>query len=129
MPKRRSKHATSAAQVAKPAIQARYDAAGMGRRMRGWTPPASGPNRAIVGLQNIRNRSRDVSRNDWSGESSIQKWTTNLIGTGIVPRVGAGTSKALKKNLTKLWKSWVKVADADGVLDFYGLQTLAVRAW
>jgi capsid protein len=65
-------------------IQARYDAAGTGKRMRGWVPPSSGPNRAITGLQNIRNRARDVSRNDWSGASGIQKWTTNLVGTGIV---------------------------------------------
>ena len=47
-----------------PAIQNRYDAAGTGRRMRGWVAPSTGPNKAIAGLQNIRNRSRDAARND-----------------------------------------------------------------
>jgi lambda family phage portal protein len=103
-------------------IVSKYDAAGVGRRMRAWNPPASGPNRAIEGLQNIRNRSRDVARNDWSGESAIQKWTTNLIGVGITPR--------FKDKATKdLWNRWVPMADADGNLDFYGMQTLATRSW
>ena len=53
-------------------IKALYDAAGYGRRMKGWNPPTTGPNKAAVGLQNIRNRARDASRNDWSGESAIQ---------------------------------------------------------
>ncbi|WP_454752076.1 phage portal protein [Cupriavidus necator] len=111
------------------AVKARYDAAGTGRRMRGWHPPTSGPNRAITGLQKIRDRARDAGRNDWSGESSTQHWTTNLIGIGIVPRLRRITSKTRKAQLNDLWDDWVPQADADGVLNFYGLQTLAVRSW
>lgn len=107
-------------------ITARYDAAGMGRRMRGFNPPASGPNRAIEGLQNIRNRARDITRNDWSGESGIQKWVTNLVGVGIVPRLPRDTRKA---RYTDLWDNWVKVSDADGVLNYYAQEALAVRSW
>lgn len=110
-------------------VQAKYDAAGSGRRMVGWNPPSSGPNLATAGLQKIRDRSRDVSRNDWAGESSLQKWTTTLIGIGIVPRFKRVTDKSRKQVLTDLWTGWCRYADADGVLDFYGLQTLAVRAW
>lgn len=103
--------------------QAKYDAAGNGRRVAGWRPPSSGPNVATQGLQAIRNRSRDAARNDWAGESALQKWATNLVGTGIVPR----WSEA--EDITKRWNRWVPLADADGVLDFYGLQTLATRSW
>lgn len=110
-------------------IKAKYDAAGNGRRMAGWNPTSSGPNRAIEGLQNIRNRARDVSRNDWSGEAGIQKWTTNLIGIGITPRFKRIQKKARKQQLVDLWNDFVADADADGVLDMYGLQTLAVRSW
>ena len=110
-------------------INAKYDAAGQGRRLAGWNPTSSGPNRAIEGLQNIRNRSRDVSRNDWSGEAGVQKWTTNLIGIGITPRFKRLKDKARKQQLIDLWSDFVAVADADGVLDLYGLQTLAVRSW
>lgn len=110
-------------------IKALYDAAGYGRRMRGWTPPTTGPNKAIVGLQNIRNRSRDSSRNDWTGESAIQKWTTNLIGIGITPRFKRIKSKARKEEITDLWDEFVTKSDADGVLNYYGQQTLVVRSW
>lgn len=101
--------------------QAKYDAAGTGRRIKSWQPPASGPNRAIEGLQKIRNRSRDTARNDWAGESGIQKWTTNLIGVGITPRWEDA-------DLTRRWGAFVPNADADGVLDAYGLQTLGTRS-
>ena len=60
-------------------FRARYDAAGRGRRMASWTPPSSGPNDALEGLQTIRDRSREASRNDWAGESSVQKWAT-MVG-------------------------------------------------
>ena len=110
------------------AVKASYEAASHGRRMRGWTARSSGPNAAIAGVQTIRNRARDATRNDWSGESGVQKWTTSLIGTGIVPRFKRLT-KARRTALMTLWAKWVKAADADGVLNFYGLQSLAVRAW
>jgi lambda family phage portal protein len=110
-------------------IKAKYDAAGMGRRLAGWMPTSSGPNRAIEGLQNIRNRARDVGRNDWAGESGVQKWTTNLVGIGITPRFKRIKDKARKQQVVDLWNDFVADADADNVLDLYGLQTLAVRSW
>lgn len=110
-------------------IQARYDAAGYGRRMKGWNPASSGPNKAIVGLQNIRNRARDASRNDWSGESGVQKWTTSLIGIGITPRFKRIKDIERRKEVTDLWVDFVAKSDADGVLNAYGQQTLAVRSW
>lgn len=108
--------------------QARYDAAGNGRRFAGWKTPTSGPNAAISGLQKIRDRARDVIRNEWSAAANVRVWTTNVIGTGIIPRVKT-KSAALKKQATDLWDKWVKVADADCVLDFYGIQALATRCW
>lgn len=110
-------------------IQARYDAAGHGRRMAGWSAPSTGPNKAIVGLQNIRNRARDASRNDWTGESGVQKWTTALIGIGITPRFKRILDKSRKLAITDLWNDFVARSDADGVLNVYGQQTLGVRAW
>lgn len=107
----------------------RYDAAGMGRRMAAWNPASTGPNRAMEGLQRIRNRSRDASRNDWAGESTVQKWATALIGIAITPRFKNVIDKDRKKAITQLWGDFVAQADADCVLDVYGMQTLAVRSW
>lgn len=109
-------------------VRAQYDAAGHGRRMRGWRTPSSGPNLATAGLETIRNRTRDVVRNDWAATAGTRSWVTNLIGSGIVPRPKTGNA-GLKVRLINLWDEWSRVADADGVLDFYGLQTLATRSW
>ena len=110
-------------------VKAKYDAAGRGRRMAGWNPPSSGPNLALAGLQTIRDRARDSARNDWSGESAIQKWTSNLVGIGITPRWKRLKNKTRRTEIVDLWNDFAQVADADGVLNVYGLQSLAVRAW
>ena len=102
--------------------QARYDAAGQGRRIKSWNPPASGPNRAAQGTGKLRDRARDSTRNDWAGEASIQKWTTNLVGVGITPRWE-------RDDANEAWARHAKVCDADGVLDAYGMQALATRSW
>jgi lambda family phage portal protein len=107
---------------------ARYDAAGRGKRVAAWNPPSTGPNEALAGLQTIRNRARDSVRNDWSGESLIQKWGTTLIGIGITPRFKR-VPKARKQAVLDLFNDFVAACDADGVLNLYGLQTLVVRAW
>ena len=126
---RPSNASKEAAKAPSAGIMAKYDAAGQGRRMRGWTAPSSGPNVAVTGLQTIRDRARDSARNDWSGESGLQKWTTTLVGIGITPRFKRIKSPARKLAIIDLYNDWTKVADADCVLDFYGLQTLAVRSW
>lgn len=102
--------------------QNKYDAAGYGRRIKGWTAPSTGPLRAVEGLPRIRDRARDTTRNDWAGESGIQKWTTALVGVGITPRWASEIH-------TGMWAAWSSYSDADGVLDFYAQCALAVRSW
>jgi lambda family phage portal protein len=96
--------------------------------MAGWNTPSSGPNNAIGNPQKIRDRARDVVRNDWAGTSSVRVWANNIIGTGIIPR-HLTKDATLKEKLTQLWNDWVRVADADSVLDLYGLQQLVLRTW
>lgn len=111
-------------------LQNRYDAAGRGRRMASWSAPSTGPNESIdSGLQTLRDRSSDAVRNDWSGESIVTKWATAVVGIAITPRFHRIKSKERKKELSDLWADFVKQADADWVLDLYGMQTLAVRSW
>lgn len=106
-----------------------YDAGGSGRRMRGWNAPNSGPNRSLLSAPKVRNRARDAGRNDWTAAAGAQRWVTNLIGTGIVPRAKLIADKAKKKAVAELWDRWVKESDADGILNFYGQQALVTRAW
>lgn len=110
-------------------VNAKYDAAGQGRRVAGWNPGSQGPNKVLAGLQTIRNRARDVTINDWSGESGIQKWTTSLIGIGITPRFRRIKNKARKLVILDIFNDFVASADADCVLNLYAMQTLVVRSW
>ena len=123
-----ARHTASAAQAvpaaAAPAARANYDAAGHGRRMKGWVAPSSGPNRAIKGLETLRNRANDAARNEAAAASAGRVWKTNLIGIGITCR-----PETPDPDLVRLWDDWTPYADADGVLPFYGLQTLATAAW
>ena len=114
---------------AKTSFKARYDAAGNGRRMRGWKATSTGPNQATQGLQTIRDRTRDSVRNDWLSSAGLQRWVTNLVGTGIVTRCNKRIAKTRRDKIERVWNDWMKRSDADGVLSFYGLQALATRSW
>lgn len=114
--------------VAPQASATSHDAAGMGRRMRAWVPASSGPNRANAGAPNIRNRARDIGRNDWAGRAIPTRWAANLVGTGIIARPKTKDAD-LKARLVELWDDWITECDADGVLDGYGIQNMVARNW
>ncbi len=127
--KRTRKPAAIASPVAGPvALAGSHDAAGTGRRMRGWMPSSSGPNRVNHGAATIRNRARDAARNDWAGKAIPSRWAANLVGTGIIARPKTKDAE-LKAMLVALWDDWLEVCDADGVLDGYGQQNLIARNW
>lgn len=117
--------------IVKPStrIKNRYDAGGQGRRMAGWNPARTSPNSAITQIPVIRERARDSTRNDWATASLVQKWTTTLVGIGITPRWKQIKSASRKKAIVALFQQQSKVLDADGLLDYYGLTSLATRTW
>lgn len=124
-----AKARAKAAKAAQPAVATNmYDAAGAGRRMRGWHPSGAGPNRALDGAQAIRNRARDTSRNEWIGAAARSRWGANLVGTGILARPKTA-DKTLRLYLAEIWDAWTAECDADNVLDLYGLQTLIATNW
>lgn len=110
-------------------INARFDAGGRGRRFAKWNPGAHGPANVVKGTELVRDRARDSVRNDWASTSGVAKWATNLVGVGITPRFKRLTAGDRKQKIIDLYNDFVQVADADGVLNFYGLQTLCVRGW
>lgn len=105
-----------------------YDGARVSRRTDGWTPVSSSAN-AEVGRDavRLRDRSRDLVRNNPHMAKAITSLVANIIGTGIVPRADTGND-TLNKRIDAAFAQFVGSADADGQLDFYGLQTLACRA-
>lgn len=105
-----------------------FEAASVGRRLRGWAPGSSGPNALNLGnVHLMRSRSRDAVRNNAWIANGLRNWVADEIGTGITPRSQAGDEQ-FRKDANALWQVFVKECDADGVLDFYGMLALAARS-
>ncbi|MCG5247973.1 phage portal protein [Methylorubrum extorquens] len=118
-------------------------AGGSGRRSRAWRVGSWGPNAAITyALDELRRKSRDLSRKNAFAGAAVDKLVDNIIGTGIVPRSIAARSvvglseeqaKRVKREdaefraaLQSLFLAWTDEADSVGAHDFYGLQAIAV---
>ncbi len=108
----------------------RYEAASSGRRTQGWLAD-SGDANAEIGdaLDQLRNRSRQLVRdNHWAGRA-VRLVTNHTIGTGIVTRSKAGSS-ARRKRLDDRWKQFSKAREIDesGYLNWNGLSRLGFRS-
>ncbi|WP_252177200.1 phage portal protein [Endozoicomonas sp. 4G] len=105
-----------------------YTSAGQGRRSQSWSAPSSGPNNSLTGnLGTLINRSRAAIRNDPWAASGLEKLVANIVGTGIKPKSEA-RDDVFRKELQALFLGWTDESDADGQLDFYGQQALAMRS-
>lgn len=106
-----------------------YDAGANTRRSAGWRAPTASANAGVLAnLTTVRDRSRAATRNDGYAKGIIGKLVSNIIGTGIKP-MSLAADRVLRERLQALWLLWTDECDADGQLDFYGLQALAVRTW
>lgn len=95
-----------------------YDGARTDRRSNGWVAAGSSANSEILPqLSILRNRSRELVRNNPYASKAMRVLSSNRIGTGIMATIN-------DKSVAALWKKWVKVCDADGQYDLYGLQKL-----
>ena len=106
-----------------------YEAASVSRRTVGWYPPQTSPNRNLIeSLPLLRNRSRLAVRNDGYANGVIEKLVTNVVGTGIKP-LSHATDPAFRRAAEGAFLNWTDEADADGLLDWYGVESLATRCW
>lgn len=100
-----------------------YDGAKTGRRTGGWISASSSANAEIgPALSTLRNRSRDLVRNNPNASKAIRSLVVSMIGDGITAKLSDDTAQTL-------WNTWVEECDADGQLDFYGLQALIAQCW
>lgn len=96
-----------------------YEGAKTGGRLS-WNSGNGSANTEISGsLTRLRARSRDLVRNNPYAAKAINSLAGNAIGTGFALK--------LPKPVMPLWKNWTEYADADGQLDYYGLQNLIAR--
>lgn len=105
-----------------------YDVTRNGRRMKSYHPSSIGPNSGLFeDLDRLRDFSRDSVRKNPYAESIISTWVRNAIGTGIKP-VPQHSSEKIREKIIKAFAHWVKYADFDGNLDWWGMQALAFRS-
>lgn len=118
------------APTAKPRGRFSYDAATRGGRNTGWVRVAGQDANGVVGAagRTLRERSRDLARNNPIASAAIRVLTAGIVGEGIRPRANTGLGDATDRRIDELWSEWIADASAETNLDFYGLQTLAVRS-
>ncbi|HZP21447.1 MAG TPA: phage portal protein [Bauldia sp.] len=108
-------------------LERTYEGASVGRRTEGWRIASTGANAEVApALSRLRDRSRDLVRNNAYAAKATQALVSNIVGTGIVPRARA-KSKRLAEAADRLWARFVAEADVEGLTDLYGLQALIVR--
>ncbi len=116
----------TASRVAALTATRRFDAAAGGRR---WSAnPTMGPLNVevLAAAPAIRRRAAYFCRNNPWMANGVEAWVSNLVGSGIRP-VSKHPDPAVRKTIQDAFARWTCQADADGTLDFYGLQAVAVR--
>lgn len=99
----------------------RYDGATTGRRTQSWLAQGSSANTEIaVSLPKLRDRHRELIRNNPWAARAKQAVVSHTIGFGITSKLDA--SKAVQKK----WLRWADTTECDalGRHNWYGLQAL-----
>jgi capsid protein len=97
------------------------------RRLRGWQPPLENINSLVAsGGPRLLARARElVVTNGYAG-NACEAFAANLVGDGIKPSSLIEDAK-VRDQVQRLWLAWTDEADADGLTDFYGLQSMVAR--
>jgi capsid protein len=104
-----------------------YEGARIGRRTDGWVVAGTSANAEIgTAIARLRERTRDLVRNNPYAAKAVQAVVSNLVGTGIMPRA-RGVDAVVNDQADTLWARFAEACDADGLTDFSGLQALIVR--
>lgn len=108
----------------------KYESATSGKRTRNWYTSPSGSNTEIGGsISKIRDRARALVRDNPYAAGILQTLVSNTIGTGILAEPQHSNLAVLARS-KELWNQWADSTecDADGVLNYYGLQSLGFRS-
>jgi len=107
----------------------RYDAASRTTRTSNWNTPSTDANAAIANPALIRNRARDLVRNNPWAARGVSVIVNNVVGYGIRTQWQAPSKRNAKLAQDK-WKAWAETTqcDANGLTDLYGIQQVVMRS-
>lgn len=107
-----------------------YEAAGRNRHSENWRTRSGSANaeNGIFGsdLELIRDRARDLVRNNSYAARAMDVLPASIVDTGIVPRLDT-KDRSVKLRVRDDWNRFSDNCDPEGLSDFYGLQNLAIR--
>lgn len=106
----------------------KYEGASKSKRLSRWISESTSANTEIQGsLTVLRNRARDLRRNNPYAARGVQAITSNTVGCGISTQFRASGDV---QKLEDLWAKWAETTaiDFDGRNNIYGLQRLALDA-
>lgn len=102
-----------------------------------WLPLGNSPDEDLLAeLPDLRQRSRDLNRNDGIAAGLTQTMVVNDVGTGIRPQsrldkeylgIDDKTADKFQKTVERGWRWWSGYADAAGRMDEYEIQMLVDR--
>lgn len=106
----------------------KYEGASRGNRTKGWHTTGTSANAEITpSLSTLRNRSRDLVRNNCHAKRGMAVIRTNTVGTGIITQINGRSSKKAKVT-DALFDAWAEstAIDYDRRHDIYGLQNIVI---
>lgn len=106
-----------------------YEGAAKGRRTDGWRTLGTSANAETRrALTTLRDRSRDLVRNNPYAARAVNVLAANMVGYGIKTTIKTRNKKAAPK-LQSAWVEWAESTQCDvlGQHDMYGLQELIAR--
>jgi len=115
---------------ARRAIRA-YDAASKGtRRTTSWSSSGSSQNAEVyTAAKTLRDRSRELTRNNPFVKRAVQSIANNVVGTGIRAKINS-KNKRVKDKVYQDFIDWFDTTqcDHDGFKNGYGIQKMVLKA-
>lgn len=108
-----------------------FDAASTAPRFQNWTTTGTGPNAEVApSLATLRNRARDLGRNNPYAAHAYGLLPAKIVGRGIVPLLPGrsdGASPRTRSRLQSRWDEWAGACDVERRMSWSRLQRLVAR--
>jgi len=100
-----------------------YEGASRSKRTQNWKADSTSVNNENQSIEILRNRARDLCRNNPFAAKAKSVISSNIVGNGIKPHLSEG-------RFAELWKEWSETTacDYDGQLTLAGIQKLVTES-
>lgn len=109
----------------------KYEGASKSKRLSKWFAPNRGANAALLSdNRTLRDRARDLRRNNAYAAKAVMLYSSNVVGTGIRTQFIKEGKLSSDLPIESLWKEWAHSTecDYDGRYDIFGLQKILAEA-